>query len=440
MSSECILVSARSLKKSYQIYSSPRARLMQFLVPRVQRWLGFQESSYFQDFHALQDVSLTVRRGETVGILGRNGSGKSTLLQLICGTLSPSQGEVVTSGRVAALLELGSGFNPEFTGRENVHLNGALMGFTRKQVDERFDAIARFADIGGFIDQPTKTYSSGMVVRLAFATAIHVDPDLLVIDEALAVGDTAFQQKCLNRIRQMQRNGVSILLVTHSTNTVAEYCDRAIYLKRGRMVADGACREIVKLYADDMVEEEGGIVLPLVDAAPGQHLAAGTGGAQLQAEPAEPPVASGPVYIVGATIVDAVGRPVCAVEHGQRIRIRLDVLAKEFVASPCFGIQILSPDGISLWSASTQSLNASIGPMPTGRHELSWELTANFGQNRYIVAIGVGILTNGEYKRYHRLDYAGHFDVLARPHSGAGWLAPLPEVRVSYEEPVVGGE
>lgn len=438
MSSEDKLVSLHNLSKSYQIYSSPRARLVQFVVPRLQRSLGLRTSNYFQTFHALRDVSLDIFRGETVGILGRNGSGKSTLLQLICGTLFPTGGSVVTKGRVAALLELGSGFNPEFTGRENVHLNGALMGFTRAEIEGRFDAIERFADIGGFIDQPIKAYSSGMVVRLAFATAIHVDPDLLVVDEALAVGDTAFQQKCLNRIRQMQRDGISIILVTHSTNTLSEYCDRAVYLKKGRMVIDGPCREVVKAYADDLVEEEGGIVMSLLDDTPGvSHDAAAMPGGGMEPTPQEAhgnEAISPPIRITGVTIVDENDKPAVAVEYGTRARILLDLEITEQIQSPCFGIQLLSPDGISLWSATTQGVGTALEPMQKGRYQVSWELTANFGDNRYIVALGAGSLINGEYRRCHRLDYAGYIDVLGRPHGGTGWLAPLPGFRVSVGE------
>lgn len=226
MSSEPV-VSVRNVSKSYRIYDKPQHRLWQSV------WRGRRQ--FFREFWALKDVSFDVRAGETVGILGRNGSGKSTLLQVICGTLDSTQGDVAVNGRLSALLELGAGFNPDYSGRDNVYLNGTLMGMTHRQVDERFDGIAAFADIGRFIDQPVKTYSSGMYVRLAFATAISVDPDVLIVDEALSVGDIAFQNKCMARIRKMSDAGATILFVTHDLGTSQVICDRTIWLEEGRI-------------------------------------------------------------------------------------------------------------------------------------------------------------------------------------------------------------
>ena len=211
MSSE-IAIKVENLSKCYQIYAQPRDRLKQFVLPRLQRIAGKSPKQYFREFWALKDVSFEVKKGETVGIIGRNGSGKSTLLQMICGTLNPTGGTIQTNGRTAALLELGSGFNPEFTGRENVYLNGAVLGLTNDEIDNRFDDIASFADIGDFIEQPVKTYSSGMVVRLAFAVAVNVDPQILVVDEALSVGDELFQRKCYSRIETIKDKGATIIL------------------------------------------------------------------------------------------------------------------------------------------------------------------------------------------------------------------------------------
>jgi len=228
-----IAIKIENLSKCYQIFSSPQDRLKQFVVPPLQRALGIECNQYFKEFWSLKDVSFEVKKGETVGIIGRNGSGKSTLLQLICGTLSASSGTVETHGRVAALLELGSGFNPEFSGRENVYMNGALLGLSSGEIDQRFDDIAAFADIGDFINQPVKTYSSGMYVRLAFAVAINVDPDILIIDEALAVGDEPFQRKCYAKIERIRDSGATILLVTHSSATITQMCSRALLLDNG---------------------------------------------------------------------------------------------------------------------------------------------------------------------------------------------------------------
>lgn len=230
----------RGVSKSFPVYAKPHHRLLQMLLPRENRWA--------QEFQALRSVDLEVARGETIGIVGRNGSGKSTLLQIICGTLSPSTGSVAVHGRIAALLELGAGFNPEFTGRENVFLNGTVLGLSMQEVEERFDEIVAFADIGDFIDQPVKTYSSGMYVRLAFAVAIHVTPDILIVDEALSVGDEAFQRKCFARIDAIRDSGATVLFVSHSASTVVELCDRAILLDRGEVLSSGTPRRVISQY------------------------------------------------------------------------------------------------------------------------------------------------------------------------------------------------
>jgi len=248
MSSDVIAIRVRDLGKSYQIYDRPQDRLKQSLMPRLRGLLGKSTPNYYREFWALRDVTFDVRKGETIGVIGRNGSGKSTLLQIICGTLTPTTGTVETSGRVAALLELGAGFNPEFTGRENVYLNGSVLGLSRDEIDARFDVIAAFADIGEFLEQPVKTYSSGMVVRLGFAVAINVDPEILIVDEALAVGDELFQRKCFSRIETIKRNGATVLFVSHSGSAVVELCDYAILLDDGERLATGRPKHIVGRY------------------------------------------------------------------------------------------------------------------------------------------------------------------------------------------------
>lgn len=230
MSSD-IAISVKNLTKKYRIFGHPGDRIKQALT--------FGRVRFHREFTALRDVSFEIKKGETVGIIGRNGSGKSTLLQLVCGILKPTSGSVQVNGRVTALLELGAGFNPEFTGRENVYFQGAVMGISNDEMDRRFDDIAAFADIGEFIDQPVRAYSSGMFVRLAFSVASHTEPDVLVIDEALAVGDEVFQRKCSNRIRNLQEKGTSVLVVSHSSATVSELCNRVILLDEGELLYAG---------------------------------------------------------------------------------------------------------------------------------------------------------------------------------------------------------
>lgn len=247
MSSEDIAVKVSNLSKCYQIYDKPNDRLKASIYPRLQKLIGRQPKQYAREFWALKDVSFEVRKGETLGIIGSNGSGKSTLLQIICGTLNPTDGNIETKGRVAALLELGSGFNPEFTGRENVYMNAALWGLSKDEIDDRFDDIVSFADIGVFIEQPVKTYSSGMFVRLAFAVIAHVDADILVIDEALAVGDAVFTQKCMRFIRGFQQQG-TLLFVSHDISAVQSLCKSGIWLKDGRIEKYGTAKSICEAY------------------------------------------------------------------------------------------------------------------------------------------------------------------------------------------------
>ena len=250
MSSDDFSIRVEGLGKRYEIYAQPADRLKQMVLPRFGRAIGKDGLAYFKEFWALRGVSFNVRRGETMGIIGRNGSGKSTLLQMVCGTLHPTEGTVDVPGRIAALLELGAGFNPEFTGKENVYLSGLLYGIPEGELRKRYPSIVEFADIGDFINQPVKTYSSGMYVRLAFAIAAHVDADTLVIDEALSVGDVRFTQKCMRYLREFQKHG-TLLFVSHDTGAVTRLCSRAIWLDSGRMVMDSSARDVVERYLSE---------------------------------------------------------------------------------------------------------------------------------------------------------------------------------------------
>ncbi len=242
-------IKVENLSKCYQIYGRPHDRLMQMLMR------GHRQ--YYREFWALQNVSFEIKKGETVGIIGRNGSGKSTLLQMICGTLNPTSGKIHTNGRIAALLELGSGFNPEFTGRENVYMNASVLGLSKEQITARFDDILSFSDIGDFIEQPVKTYSSGMYVRLAFAVIAHVNADILVVDEALSVGDAFFTQKCMRFLRDFMTTG-TVLFVSHDTGSVINLCNRAIWLEKGQTLQEGTPREVCEHYLEAFYEAQQG--------------------------------------------------------------------------------------------------------------------------------------------------------------------------------------
>lgn len=247
MSSKNLAISIKNLSKNYNVYKKP--------IDRIKQSFAGGNKKYFKEFCALDNVSFDLMKGETLGIVGRNGSGKSTLLQILYGTLSKTRGEVKVNGRVSALLELGAGFNSEFTGYENINVVGSLYGLTKEEIDYKLDEIIEFADIGDYIHQPVKTYSSGMFVRLAFSIAINVNPEILIIDEALAVGDIQFQSKCYNKIKDLVRLGTSIIFVTHDVGTVKALCDKCLYLKNGNLVKFGKSSEVVDLYLSDLMTE-----------------------------------------------------------------------------------------------------------------------------------------------------------------------------------------
>jgi len=333
------------VSKSYPIYTSPGDRLKELLTPRRFR--------FHEDFWALKEVSFEIRRGETFCIVGENGSGKSTLLQLVAGILRPTTGTIAVNGRVSALLELGSGFNPEFSGKDNVYLNGAILGFSTKELDRRFPEIAAFAEIGDFIHQPVKTYSSGMVVRLAFAVAIHVDPEVLLVDEALAVGDVYFRQRCMRKVHELRARGVTILFVSHSTSDVKAIGDRAMWLERGRVMDLGAPERVVGKYLARM-EEKDAAYLTLKK--PAERLAAGL------SRPAEiihrlPNVdrrhGDGRAEVLGIVIVDPRGRALHGLEPESRIVVRISVRANQEIALPIVGFMMRNHLGMDFCGTNT---------------------------------------------------------------------------------------
>jgi lipopolysaccharide transport system ATP-binding protein len=333
------LIEARNLGKAYHIYDRPELRLRQF-------FLGWRRR-YYREFWALQGATFVLSRGETVGFIGRNGAGKSTLLQLVCGTLAPTEGEVVVRGRISALLELGSGFNPEFSGHDNVYLYGALLGLSRDEIDARYDRILTFADIGEFIDHPVKTYSSGMVVRLAFAVAINVDPEILVVDEALAVGDARFTARCMTQLRAMQDAGVSILFVGHDLEAVSRLCNRAYVLHDGHILFEGQPADAVSWYlafssADFDLDRMRGLEAQATvqgDPDAGVDAIAGTSLGNLRqwsAHTVDEPIplddlpefklfryGDGRARIISCAVKDAHGRPTTTIRMGERMIVEI---------------------------------------------------------------------------------------------------------------------
>jgi ABC-type polysaccharide/polyol phosphate transport system, ATPase component len=368
MSSNDVAIRVSNLGKCYQIYNTPRDRLKQFVAPRLQRLFGQYPKQYFREFWALNDVSFEVKKGETVGIIGRNGSGKSTLLQLVCGTLTPTSGSIQTNGRVAALLELGAGFNLEFTGRENIYMNASILGLAKEEIDARFDKIAAFADIGDFIEQPVKTCSSGMVVRLAFAVIAHVDADILVIDEALAVGDAFFNQKCMRFLRNFMKTG-TVLFVSHDTGSIKNLCNYAMWLEKGKVIREGAPKEVCELYLEAFYEAQQGKSsttklrafkkpddsLPLKDQRL-EFINTSNLRNDLQIFKFDPDAASfgkGGAQIHDVRLLDENEHPIAWIVGGEKVTLRVIVRAYQDIDSPIIGFFVKDHLGQTLFGDST---------------------------------------------------------------------------------------
>jgi len=354
---------ARHLSKKYQIYRRPGDKLLEIF--------RLSKAPLHQEFRALEDVSFEIEPGQTVGIIGQNGSGKSTLLQILAGIMRPTAGDCRVSGKVSALLELGSGFNPEFTGRENVFMNGAILGFDNREMEKRFAAIARFAEIGDFMEQPAKTYSSGMYMRLAFAVAIHVDPDILLIDEALAVGDLVFQQRCMHHMNRLRDSGKTIILVTHDLGAVTKFCDRALLLDRGQLLEDGKPDLVVQKYRALVFERERRY----------DGLSEGTTGETSDGEytvSEEIPIVStipnidhrfgsGEARLLGVELFDENGRPARELFGGQRVTVRISAEFSKDIDHPIFGFTIRDRMGIEIAASNTSYAGCTLPPARQGQ-------------------------------------------------------------------------
>lgn len=375
MSSESIAIRAVDLGKRYQIYARPVDRLWQFGIDRWNAMSKRQLAPRYRSFTALQGLSFTLRRGETVGIIGRNGSGKSTLLQLLCGTLNPSEGMVETHGRVAALLELGSGFNPEFSGRENVLLYASVLGLTPEQTLARFDDIVAFADIGDFLEQPVKTYSSGMAVRLAFAVIAHVDADILVVDEALAVGDAFFTQKCMRFLRDFMQRG-TVLMVSHDTEAIKALCGRVVWLEGGRLIQDGPTKDVCQAYLNDLLVSHHEVMRRAEATDPAQrddaqryvpaplpHIAAGRA-ADCRVYFSPMPLLDAGAGLGGASVLrvgvrDSRGVEVQGLAAGETVLLDIEVAFARSIVSPLIGFMLKDRTGQALFGENTRMIQFS---------------------------------------------------------------------------------
>ena len=372
-----------SISKQYRIYNQPADRLKETVTRG--RWKAHRE------FWALRDISFEVEAGTTTGIIGPNGSGKSTLLQIITGTLEPTHGTVSLEGRVAALLELGAGFNPEFTGIENIFMNTALMGLSRAQTEQLLPEIASFAEIGDFLYQPLKTYSSGMYIRLAFAAAIAVAPQILIIDEALAVGDAVFQHRCTRRIKEMQANGTTILFVSHDPGAIRALCSRAILLNGGRMEAEGPPSEVLNHYQKIIMSRETAYAETNAPPASSEPEVFTPEDLQ-QAEPTGYAFrhGNGDAQIVKLELLNTSREKVNLVETGEQLFLRMYVLFHKAVEEPVFGFLIRNRHGIHLYGTNTDIQQAGIGPVEAGEIvEANFSFNCWLAPDNYSITVAV---------------------------------------------------
>lgn len=430
MSSEKIVIDARNLSKRYEIYNTPRDRLKQLVLPHLHQVanragvaLGISKHrttpSYFREFWALQNVSFQVRRGETLGIIGRNGSGKSTLLQILTGTLAQTSGEVKVNGRVAALLELGSGFNSEFTGRENVFLNGRILGLTQKEIEDRYDQIVEFADIGEFIDQPVKTYSSGMFVRLAFAVQAHIDASIVIIDEALAVGDVFFRQKCYARLEQLRDSGAAILLVSHSMPDIEQYCEQAILLDHGVLKFLGPSSEAAKHYYLLHQAETRVVNKPATE--PTTPKASAHGGTPIERPPLEAfidltnksQISNGQARCIGVALCNESGQPSNSFRQGDLAVFYYEFELNEDIGVPICGIVIKNERGVIVHGKNSWQFESDV-PASLGAGSkivCRQAIKLDIAQGEYLFEIGLASVSSQTWA--HR-DYVSHDELAIR--------------------------
>ena len=377
-------IEARNVTKMYRVYPAPKDRLKEILLLNRRR--------FHQEFWALEGVSFDVRRGEVFGIVGPNGSGKSTLLEIVTGTLEPTGGQVVTQGRIATLLSLGAGFNPEFTGRENVFLHGEIMGLSRAEVARSVPEVERFAEIGEFMDRPLKTYSTGMSLRLAFAAAIHVEPEILVVDEVLAVGDAIFVNRCVKKFEEFRCRGVTVLLVTHDVGLVKLLCDRAMLLYRGRSLALGDPSEVVNRYNGLVLERQREFAEAHPPSAPEQPVVQTSGDSEPSGHP-EPMLYSfrhgdGQAEVVRAELLNGAGKSARAFCSGETMQVRVEVRFREPHPRPVVGIMIRTRIGMEVYGTNTELEQAGPGPAARGESiEVIFEFACRLTAQEYTLTV-----------------------------------------------------
>ena len=409
MFSDDIAITVEGVSKRFEIYDHPRDQLKQLFLPGLRQMTGFEPRQYFREFWALQNISMQVHKGESYGIVGLNGSGKSTLLQIITGTQSPTLGKVTTQGRIAALLELGSGFDPDFTGRENVYMYGALLGFSRNQIDSKLDSIQSFADIGDHFDQALLTYSSGMQMRVAFAVATAFDPDILIIDEALAVGDAYFQQKCFHKIERFKEGGGTLLFVSHDANTVKHLCDKAVLISHGKVVSHGVPKTVIDLYQ--------GLVAQKTDLGDREVVVLQNQLAQAAASPdltetnatwtkATTITTNQQAELIDFKLFDDNGQQVTHIESESNLTVQYRIRLNKDFERPAFGLIVRDKIGRSLFETSTYAMRMEEKPVAMGKEVLvRFKFNFNLRAGQYSFSVGVANkgFSRSEFEEYSLL-------------------------------------
>ena len=390
---ESIAINVDNVSKIYRLYNKPSDRLKEAL--------GFSKKKLYQEHYALNNVSFEVRKGETVGIIGTNGSGKSTILKIITGVLNPTQGNVSIQGRISALLELGAGFNMEYTGIENIYLNGTMMGFSEEEINAKMDDILSFADIGDFVHQPVKTYSSGMFVRLAFAVAINIDPEILIVDEALSVGDVFFQVKCYHKFEEFKKMGKTILFVSHDLGSISKYCDRVILLNKGVKEAEGKPKEIVDLYKQLMAQNDAPTDVPKTVVENNQQ---GMWKQYLNNNPKFQDYGEKHGEIVDYAIIDETGKITSNIQKNTEFTIKMKVRFHKELQEPIFAFTIKDLQGTEVTGTNTMYEDIPVGPVKAGEERvIEFEQNMNLQGRDYMLSLGcVGFFSN-KFVVYHRL-------------------------------------
>jgi hypothetical protein len=398
-----LAISVQGVSKIYKLYDKP--------IDRLKEAVSLTHKSYHRDFFALSDISFDVKKGETVGIIGTNGSGKSTILKIITGVLSPTTGTAEVSGNISALLELGAGFNSEYTGLENIYMNGTMMGFSRQEMERRMDDILRFADIGDFVNQPVKTYSSGMFVRLAFALAINVDPEILIVDEALSVGDVFFQAKCYRRMEEMMKNGTTILMVSHDMGSIIKYCDKVVLLNRGHFVAQGEAGKMVDLYkkilanqtdelAEALIEEKKeALGLPVEATVSDKRMKD-----RMNLNPEVQEYGDGRASFEDFGTLDARGNVTNLLLKGEMFTIRERIRFHAPIENPIFTYTLRDKKGTDITGTNTLFEGTEIKPVKDGDvYTVSFRQKMNLQGGEYLLSMSCTGYENGEHVVYHRL-------------------------------------